>query len=77
MRTKESDARMSLSASAGKQTAAARPLPAYQEVALSSTGRKSSHKVKVIHILVGMISYENLSNIHNVYLSSLSTNLYI
>ena len=56
-------ARMSLSASAGKQTAAARPLPAYQEVALSSTGRKSSHKVKVIHILVGMISYENLSMI--------------
>ena len=70
-------ARMSLSASAGKQTAAARPLPAYQEVALSSTGRKSSHKVKVIHILVGMISYENLSMIHNVYLSSVSTNLYI
>ena len=35
-------ARMSLNASAGKQTAAARPLPAYQEVALSSTGRNSS-----------------------------------
>ena len=69
--------RMSLSASAGKQTATARPLPAYQEVALSSTSRKSSPKVKVIHILVGTISYENLSMIHNVYLSSLSTNLYI
>ena len=70
-------ARMSLNASAGKQTATARPLPAYQEVALSSTSRKSSPKVKVIHILVGTISYENLSMIHNVYLSSLSTNLYI
>ena len=44
-------ARMSLSASAGKQTATPRPLPAYQEVALSSTSRKSSPKVKVIHIL--------------------------